>query len=1594
MARKPRPNPNAEFVKQSADIIKALLTSAYLPIARLASVEAFEAAQDRITNLLNVTARDYTPDDFKPILVNIGTAIKQVKETKEYVTRFKKDANGYSFTFYKKESQGGEIEFNSLINLFPGAAVRNFSTSLSANDKLSIIWAMMAAAGFSFTPQEGEFTAYYTPEVIANDPKSRQKRAEKDEISMATGDLTGIGGLVENLGLYANFIHTQPVASAAFQGQLKYKVEVVELGNDVTVTIRPSVDLSISGQLATQYMAETDDKSATDYLVFAWMNDARDRALRGGRKLATNLRPAVDMRITSKKLKGVAARYGVAKPRLNKYGFCINRAGVPMWVPAVDDTASFMRDHANFSVDDDGYLNYEAAAYQWSSKIILTDWFNDVIVYTTTNGIPDVYSLLGYVPLDSSSEYVMLNTDIQDARFKGMIFNDLAAVVRDLVNAEEASKELPVEYTTPNSYNAGRVTKSFGTLLAEAVRPLRRNLDAVDKDFRHESVYRPLIKHLFAIELEELDVSDRGQFVHIAAYLRAAKRKRKDITVAIMNRLVGIEYFLKMASVFHTEGHWQSVTKDYKDEADRRKNQPLLSEIDIPNLDAGWDKNLKAWQPHQVRNFSNAASGANGALVTISTGGGKTLYTLVDILMGLTKNPAWRPLVVTKVRLVKNFISEVNWATKGKVNVVSLRISQLRYLATQLRITSAEGLIKWVKSFPVNTIFICSYQDFSSASQLYDDLDIPDRVLLEDVALPQFLHLLRIIGFDMLRLDESHSIKNMNSRRSRYAFSALAAAQNKALMSGTTVNNTAVDLVGQSYGINPAIFGSDVEKFKDRFNLPSGLIKTDEASQAINQRMRRFMQITTATEEDWAFLLPDLHDRMLAPNMTPLQEEFYSILMQRAYIELKAAIDEGGVGKDEEDDEDGDSDESFLMKADAKLVHVEQFLVAPDQNKEYVTWKKNPRGDDLISPAVKAIDAKLAEIYSNRGADHANNKAAVFGINKVASEHFMRYTKFKDLCMHYRAGDEEVIRQWKANPDKYIIVADSTSLREGENMQMLSHIFDMQATWTPGDFKQLLARMYRPDPKGVYAKDDVTHWWIVPNHKGVQPSLATVKLARMISKSISLARFRYEGDPRWREISFEFEGLDLLTMNLQTVFESDHNDLAPYFNAWSKFVRWERELNQKARIKIAEKVEAETGLRLVDDKGRVTDRQLFLKSVMTEAKSTKTIPGSKKVFVPWEKGAVPADMHDMALSILGTDEIERGAYVLTEYGPGIVHNVGETQLVVELYGRKKAKLYRDRIAIPNGDGANKLNAIIRNPSAWAAETYAEVTAPFTAIDKDASLAPKGGKIPTGTPKPPVAAPVKPPVAAPTINIRDLKKPPLVTTPEEEEEAVQAFEDIHVYLLNGMPALLLQDAPSGVENLGWMELPNYVAISFDSWKTADKFIDLMIAKFAITQSKLDTVMEELEEFQHGTQMRLSKRVTDSQSRNFFTSAHRKLKPSEDGRPRVDPYWIAIQSGPSAPSRVYLAFSKQSHDPKVFNWLRLVKTKQPKMVKDLKDVNANLHVKIFSTLAEAVSDLTELGKAFDIPENIVRRELREMKDSVDALRGRISKPITRR
>src|SRR5690606_8099849 len=109
-------------------------------------------------------------------------------------------------------------------------------------------------------------------------------------------------------------------------------------------------------------------------------------------------------------------------------------------------------------------------------------------------------------------------------------------------------------------------------------------------------------------------------------------------------------------------------------------------------------------------------------------------------------------------------------------------------------------------------------------------------------------------------------------------------------------------------------------------------------------------------------------------------------------------------------------------------------------------------------------------------------------------------------------------------------------------------------------------------------------------------------------------------------------------MKLEVIFNTQKDDMLPYFGAWKTFVQWENGINRLSRRKLAyeiEKAEAEKGnnVTLLDKKGEITDINQFIKYAMYEVRSTKDIPGSKRVFVPWVLNSIPPDPNKWGWSV-------------------------------------------------------------------------------------------------------------------------------------------------------------------------------------------------------------------------------------------------------------------------------------------------------------------------------------------------------------------------
>jgi hypothetical protein len=1592
--------PQVVFLKNAPNIWKSAFFAALKPLTKLLTVEAEKVMQQAVSDITGKSIFNNL-SNYTLFLQTIEIALNHAITDKAIVAdnlRINKMKDGRYF-FNLIGSNKSRVEFKQAGNQpqltsFPGLA------DILANNPLATQKDIFAPliAGMQFAGYDVQFSGN-SAELVFKLPSDLI--ISQDEAGPSKSVSPTIGSIAGNI-----FPKDIKISTPA------YKIEcgaTITFDTDVSgyseLYIDPFVEVTVTKDVYEGMVSAKDDK-IKPFLAMSWMKNAiRASLATGGPKW--NSLPAVDIRETSRLLGDVRKLHGKATPRLSPERFCIEDNGMPMYVPEVDLTDSYIGSITP-ETDAEGYYSFEDSLAQWANKVILVDWFNDMIQLTNSKGELKTEYLYGYVKLDKSSEYVFLNTPLDSSAGGGVkkLIKTMQTVINGLVTPEQATAMLHQDYSKPDSYNGGRVTQPFNLLFSNFVTGNTERLEFTDIGFRSENHTQVQIKHMLGQDLEELPDYKRGMAAQIHAYLKAMYSRRKELSIPVLDHLIGFEWLIQFA---HNHQRYASVKEEGIKSRALKGQQPLLDVVDIPNVDAGG--NLKGILPHQLKVLSNRLAGTTDGSLNVSAGGGKSIMLIAEILKKKERNPSWKPLVVTKSRLVKSFISEINFFTKGKVNVMSLRPRTIRVLRKRHKLNTFKEFADFVNKLPSNTIFITSYPALRSRAKLFPDLIMPTRVMLEDISLPQFLHVLRLIGFEQVMCDESHLIKNMKSMQSKFAYAVMAQAEEKVIASGTQISNTAMDLLGQGFSINPMVYGKNLDEFKERYGLSGGILDDEQAAK-LRLRMKRFLQESVAYKEDWSFVLPDMIDKILYGVMTPIQAMFYNKLMSEAMVNLKNLMDgkkppkeeedpsapkpEGGAGgedddSDEEDDdsdddeEEMDEDEKFQQKVDQSLAKVEQFVVAPDLNPQFAAMvDPTPKSEDLVSPVVALIDAQFDRIFADKFADHSNNKAAVFGVHKVASRHFMMHSRYKDRAIHYTAGDEEAIRKFKTTPEIWILVADGTGLREGENLQMLSHTFMLQAQWAPGDHEQLVSRMYRPDPKGQYNKENVYNYWAqvkLPASK--QPSVNNIKLARMISKSISAARFKYDGDPRWTRVAKEFEDLGLLKMSFDFLLSATEDDLAPFLDAWEGFVRWETSLNIINRKKVAEELEiANPGITLLDSTGRVIDRNLFTKLAMREVKSTKTIAGSKKAYTPWELGVTPADPNDLGLVVLGGQKIDVGTYVMTEYGPAIIHRPGKRMSLVEVYGNRKVSISNQTIGMVVGqDGKNKLAAIISNPTAWRDQALGPLEA-LQKLDPSASLAPKVKIAPTKTPPatvkptdqpPPGIVPKNPPIGKPAIPVT---KPTAVKPIKAPTKPI--VEDIVTYLINGFPALVILDPPEIVYDHGWSHMDAFTMVTFKDWVACDKFLQAMAKKFWISGAQMEELNQEVDQFKTGKAMKLGQRVTESEVRQFFITNHKKMAKAKDGRDKVNPFFVAIGR------EVRLAFSDTSHSPTVKRWLKAIQVKNPTTIRKVTEVD-EFAIQIFKTLTDAASKLKTLGELLDIPEADVRNELREMQTDIQELKG---------
>lgn len=131
------------------------------------------------------------------------------------------------------------------------------------------------------------------------------------------------------------------------------------------------------------------------------------------------------------------------------------------------------------------------------------------------------------------------------------------------------------------------------------------------------------------------------------------------------------------------------------------------------------------------------------------------------------------------------------------------------------------------------------------------------------------------------------------------------------------------------------------------------------------------------------------------------------------------------------------------------------------------------------------------------------------------------------------------LQDFMKSKDVEIFVANEQAITEGYNLQMASRIIRVDTPWSPGDYEQSTARIFRPDPAAAKITNgkpgDMTREVIYIDWIMTGGTLEVGKVARLMWKTVDSIRFNEKGNSRYEPLN-EYV-LKPIKMSLDLLFE-------------------------------------------------------------------------------------------------------------------------------------------------------------------------------------------------------------------------------------------------------------------------------------------------------------------------------------------------------------------------------------------------------------------------------------------------------------------------
>lgn len=518
---------------------------------------------------------------------------------------------------------------------------------------------------------------------------------------------------------------------------------------------------------------------------------------------------------------------------------------------------------------------------------------------------------------------------------------------------------------------------------------------------------RPKLSGKFSYNLDyfegEVEVEIEGEKFSIQQLLNNYKKDEYIILSDGTNALINREYIEKLQRVFKEEDGNKikvsffdmPIVQDMIDEKAFENdflgnkdffegiNELPKEEVEYPKLNA----TLRDYQKYGYKWLKYLTDNNLGACLADDMGLGKTLQAIA-LLSNLHEEKKKKSMVIMPKSLIYNWENEIKkFAPKLKVGVY----------------------------YGIN-------RDFSSLKKV-------DVILTTYGTIRNDIENLLENKFDLLILDESQNIKNINSQTTKAVL--LLNAKKRVALSGTPIENNLLELYSLFRFLNPEMFGS-VQRFTNNYIVPIQKYSDISTIEELKKKIYPFLlrRVKKEVLED----LPDKIEKLVYVDMNDEHRKFYEERRKYYYSLLQKNTSS-----------QGNFDKFFVLQAINELRHI---VSSPElESKKIISSKK----EVLIENVIEAIEN--------------NHKVLVF-VNYLSSIESicdsLKENKIKYLKMTGQTKDRQTLVDKFQNDSRYkVFVMTLKTGGVGLNLVSADTIFIYDPWWNTTVENQAIDRAYR-----------------------------------------------------------------------------------------------------------------------------------------------------------------------------------------------------------------------------------------------------------------------------------------------------------------------------------------------------------------------------------------------------------------------------------------------------------------------------------------------------------------------------------------------------